>query len=418
MRLLRGALPVLLLVTVVLGGCTGPFGGGGPKEGYTQLDGYVRDTTGRNETAWPNLDNATLTILDNGAFKWIFDQAAPQFTKLTGIKVRREDGTDTAESLKKLQGTKRSGKYDLIWGVDNMLYVKAVRHGDLAAYKPALADRIDPALLFMPSQANDTWFATPADHGFIALNVDPRWAQGNGSLDGLPRLRLASDAFVTENPAVSSPGLGFLLVTIAAYGENPRDSPNTLYDWRAYWRDLFRGPERGDHKAHGCVQVEETWALAYEQHYSAGYGVAQGGQGDKPIVVSYSQSPAYEAANGMNVADVGTPLVANGTTYHQVQTIAIANGTKNLQAAQAWVEFTLTDFFQELTAGYDVMYPAVKTADTAASVDAAYHGLDPPPGSFRAVELSPTYVADNVDRWVTEWREMREDPTVNCKLAT
>lgn len=413
-QLRRAAVAVLVLLVPVLAGCTNPFAPPAPTPGYTDLPGYVRDPTGRNATAWPDLSNATLTLLDNGAFSWTFDDASKQFTQLTGIKVKLEDGTDTLASLQKLESSRRSGKYDLIWGVDNMVYQKAVRNGDLVAYMPRLADRIDPRLVFFQPATNATWYATPADHGYIGLNVDGNSHAFNTTVDSLTKVRLYADQFVTEDPSTSSPGLGFLLITIAAFGENPPYSPNAKYDWKAYWTDLFRGPDRNhDDKSDGCVQVESTWKLAYEQHFSAGYGLQYGGQGDKPIVTSYAESPAYEAANGMDQFAIATPIVANGTTYHQIQTIAIANGTKNLQAAQAWVEFTLTDYFQELTSSKDAMYPAVP----ATNASKFYKGLDPTPGSFRAVEFSPQYVADNVERWLSAWRELREDPTKNCKLA-
>ncbi|MFO1533782.1 MAG: thiamine ABC transporter substrate-binding protein [Thermoplasmatota archaeon] len=339
---------------------------------------------------------------------------------LTGIKVKKEAGGDTGASLAKLEQSRRSGKYDVIYGIDNMVYGKATKNKDLVAYKPFFADRIQPKLVFFAPHDNASWFATPADHGYVGLNVDLNDGGLNGTIESLSRVRLYADRFVTEDPRHSSPGLAFLLTTISAFGENPPYS-NALYDWKAFWSDLLRGPDRNlDGHHEGCVLVAPSWKAAYEQHFSAGYGVAAGGLGDRSIVVSYTTSPAYEQANGMKASDVAVPLLANGTTYHQIQTIAIANGTKNLQAAQAWVEFTLTDAFQELTAPSDVMYPVVAGISTSKG----FKGNDPPPGSFAAVEFPQSFLAtknekgvSNLDRWLGAWAELDENPDLNCNLA-
>jgi len=422
---MRRLLVLTLLVGTAVAGCFGPSSSSPTP--YTQLAGYVRDPTGLNATAWPKLDGVTLTVLDNGAFAWLFNASAAQFKTLTGVTLKRADGQDTEASLQTLEHSKRSGRYDLIWGVDNMDYGWAVWGGkdnlrkgtqssDLVAYRPALANRIEPSLAFPNTTLPGTqglWYATPVDHGYIGINTDRKDPKLNGTaITSFATLRTYADQLVVEDPRTSSPGLGFLLATIDAFGENPSYSSGR-YDWHEYWKDLFRGPDRNhDGRSDGCVLVADTWTDAYVQHFSAGYGTSQGGAGDKPIVVSYSQSPADEVANGMPAVRAAMPLVANGTTYHQIQAVAIANGTKNLQAAEAFVEFTLTDYFQGLTPANDVMYPVVPSVDASST----FHHLDPAPGSFAAVQRDPASVADNLDRWMTEWAQLYQDPTVNCRL--
>ena len=74
---------------------------------------------------------------------------------------------------------------------------------------------------------------TPIDHGEVCLNVDRGWFAERGvapprTLDDLTEPRYRS-LLVVENPATSSPGLSFLLATVARYGE---------HGWEAYWRAL------------------------------------------------------------------------------------------------------------------------------------------------------------------------------------
>ena len=73
---------------------------------------------------------------------------------------------------------------------------------------------------------------------------------------------------VVEDPATSSPGLAFLLATIARYGDG----------WKDYWTAL---------RDNG-VTVAGSWTDAYEGEF------AGGGTGTHPLVVSYATSPPAE----------------------------------------------------------------------------------------------------------------------------
>ena len=74
-----------------------------------------------------------------------------------------------------------------------------------------------------------------------------------------------------ENPATSTPGLAFMLATIAKFGED---------GWQDYWRRL---------RANGVLAVD-----GWEEAYTARFSGAGGSKGKRPIVVSYATSPAAE----------------------------------------------------------------------------------------------------------------------------
>ncbi|HEX2065736.1 MAG TPA: hypothetical protein VHI93_02890, partial [Candidatus Thermoplasmatota archaeon] len=135
------------------------------------------------------------------------------------------------------------------------------------------------------------------------------------------------------------------------------------------------------------------------------YGApAAGGDGraDKPIVNSYTTSPAYEAYSGSTAP--AHVLIAPKSTFHQVETMAIARGTRNLAAAQAWIEFTLTDAYQELQAPQNAVYPVVAGIDVAG----VFGGADPAPGTFQDAGFTSAQLGANVERWVREWTELYE----------
>jgi thiamine transport system substrate-binding protein len=352
---------------------------------YASLGFDGSDTTGRDPDAWPDLSGTTLTILDHGAFS-AFGDAAAQFELLTGAKVEHIEADDTGSALNRAILDRGAPSADVIYGLDNVLLSRAEDAGILEPYTPRLADRVAPQYVFFPNLHDVAWPATPVDHGYIAINADLHHPDLEGvDIATLDDVRQHADHFVTEDPNTSSVGLGFLLATIGTYGEP---------GWHAYWEDLFEGG----------VLVTSGWTEAYEQHFSGGYGPSIGGQGDKAIVTSYTESPAYEAYYERPVDQLASVVTAPSSTFRQVQTMAILAGTPHRAAAQAWIEFTLTDFFQELAAPGNAVYPVVDSVD----VTPTYQGLDPEPGSFEPTVFSYRAVGDNLEGWLREWTDLCE----------
>ncbi len=124
---------------------------------------------------------------------------------------------------------------------------------------------------------------------------------------------------VVENPATSSPGLAFVMATIAHFG------PEKYLD---YWKSL---------RDNG-VQVVDGWETAYYTNFSA-----SSGKGPQPMVVSYASSPAAEVIYATTkVTDAPTAsLIGPGMCFRQVEFIGIVKGTKHRAAAEKFVDFVL-----------------------------------------------------------------------------
>lgn len=397
-RPLRSVAPSLLALVIValLAGCSQP-GASRDQASYAAMGFDGRDTSGRDPEAWPDLEGTTLTILDHGAFS-AFGDAAARFENLTGAKVEHIEADDAGSALNRAIRDHGSPSADVLYGIDNVLLARAEEAGILHGYRPLLGDRVPDEFRFWESRVHAAaWPAAPVDHGYIAVNVDVHHAELDGvEIDSLDDLPGHASLFVAQDPNTSSVGLGFLLATIATYGEGEATGGNGLEGagWHGYWEDLFEGG----------VLVTAGWTEAYEQHFSGGYGPSIGGSGDKPIVVSYSESPAYEAFYGRPAHQLAVPLTAPNATFQQVQTMAILDGTDDLAAAQAWIEFTLTDAFQELAAPGNAVYPVVAGID----VNATYGGLDPAPGSFQPASLDHQHLGENLERWLAEWTALCE----------
>lgn len=369
----RLALLAPALIVASLAGCLGdePLGS---DTTYADL--------GFDGKTWPDLHGAKVTVLDHGAFDYVFGPAKERFEALTNGTLEHIAAQDTGDALNRAIREKDRPSFDVVYGLDNAYLGKAVKAHALQPYTPVLAHRVRPEFVFF--DADQPWPATPADHGYIAVNVDPRANLTVGSLDDV---RANAGAFVTQDPRFSSPGLGFLLATIATYPEGG------AYDWHNYWADLFDGG----------VTVTSDWTTAYTQHFTGGYGQWEAGfTGTKPLATSYSTSPAYEMFYGST--DLNALVLAPKATFHQIETVAIAANPSDLAAAHAFVEFVLTDGFQDLHAEMNAMYPTVGGIDVAK----VYSRLDPAPGSFEAAQPDYTTLAGNVERWVREWTDLYE----------
>ncbi len=338
---------------------------------------------GFDGTTWPDLSGETITILDHGAFDWAFSAAKPLFENLTGAKVvnHAADDAGTALQLAAQDVQAGGGTFDILYGIDNVLMGKAVEEGVFEPYTPFFANHVKPEYRFVPS-ADGAWLATPVDHGYIGINVDPRSDIDIADLDDLIT---HADQFVTEDPRFSSPGLGFLVATVATYGED---------GYLDYWQQLFDGG----------VTVTSGWTEAYVDRFSGGYGQWETGtRSDKAIVTSYTTSPAYEAFYG---GDLNDALTAPQSTFQQIQTMGILKGTQHRAAAEAWIEFTLTPDFQKLAAEYNAIYPVTGGPGVDASVMAVYAGNDPAPGTFQPADFSADVLGDEVSDWVADWADL------------
>lgn len=397
----RAPLLAAILLATALAGCTSPFErpydcwrDAEPSTQAQEREPTAIDFDANADTAyadmgfdgetWPDLTGRTLRVVDHGAFGG-FEEAAAAFKALTGADVEQVAADDAGTALRLVADDRRSGgtSFDVIYGIDNVLMTKAQEAGILAPYTPLLADRVEEPYRFVPTDDEGAWLATPVDRGYIAVNVDPRSGIEVTQWEDLVD---HADDFVTEDPRFSSPGLGFLVASVAAFGEDC---------YLGFWNDLFEGG----------VTVTSGWTEAYVDRFSGGYGqYEEGTRGDKSVVTSYTTSPAYEVY--YEAETLNDVLLAPQSVFEQVQTMAIVEGTTERAAAEAWVEFTLTDDFQVLAAPWNAIYPVVQNDATDASVTDVYGLNAPEPDDLVVAHLTHEQVGRGVDDWVRHWTDL------------
>ncbi|QNN51193.1 thiamine ABC transporter substrate-binding protein [Nocardioides mesophilus] len=243
-----------------------------------------------------------------------------EFTQETGYTVQVLPSGDAGALTNKLVLTKGDPIADMVYGIDNTFVSRAVDEGVLTPYTPS----DNPGAAFEPKGAAAAEQVTPVDYSDVCVNVDDAWFKKEGLRPPrtfedltLPAYR---DLFVTPGPPTSSPGLAFLAATVAKFGDD---------GWQAYWKKLL---------ANGA-KVTAGWSDAYEVDFTAG-----GGNGDRPIVLSYASSPPFTIPEGGTTPTTSALL---DTCFRQVEYAGVLDGAKNPAGAKAFIDFMLGKDFQE-----------------------------------------------------------------------
>lgn len=296
------------------------------------------------------------------------------FTEQTGYEVEVQAAGDAGTLTNKLVLTKGSPIADAAFGVDNTFASRAVSEGVFADYEPA-----DPPSSVEGFELPDEAAAaalTPVDFGDVCVNVDDTWFAEKGieppaTLDDLadPAYK---DLFVTPGATTSSPGLAFLLATIAEYGDG----------WTDYWERLMANGTR----------VTAGWSDAYTVDFTAG-----GGDGDRPIVLSYASSPPFTIPEG---GDEPTTSALLDTCYRQVEYAGVLEGASNPEGAKALIDFLLSPTFQEALPESMYVFPV----DTSVELPELWAQWAKVPDEPLTVD--PDEVAANRDEWLTTWGEI------------
>lgn len=354
--------------------------------------------------AGPPFSGQTLTILDHGAFA-AFDALKPLFEAQTGSTLRHIEAKDAGDAFRQALLGAGNPVADVIYGVDNALFFsnETMDRQVFEPYESPNLVRINATIDVNQFRhpATRALLATPVDHGYVSVNYDVRLAQST-PVEQLPHtLRDLATAewapkFVTENPFTSSPGLGFLIATVYSFPE-----PGN-YTWKDYWRDLFRNGTN--------PVVVEDWTTAYVYHYSGGYGQgSEGFKGDKEIVTSYTTSPAVEVLFGKDYGTTSPPGVSLEPpkgVFHQVETMAILRGTTHSALSRAFLDFCLTESFQNLTAPTMAVYPVIDGIDLPEEFD--LYATSPEVLKILVARPTAIEIGLSLEYWLDEWRAIHQ----------
>ncbi len=301
-------------------------------------------------------------------------EALAAFTAETGVEVEILIAGDTGTMLSKATLTAGNPEGDVMWGIDNTFLSRSI---DGCVFEPyaavALTDLPSEFTQLVPGRE-----ATPVDFGDVCVNYDIAALEAAGvapptSWEDLTSAEYAG-MLVVQNPATSSPGLAFLMGTVAAFGED---------GWAAYWSDLVAND----------VLVVDGWSQAYYEAFSwAG--------GDRPLVVSYGSSPPFEVLFATEALDAAPTGVVESTCVRQVEFAGILRGTEHLGAARQLIDFLVSPAFQQVVALNLFVFPVHPDVE----LDQTFIDYAAIPES--PVSLDPAVIDEHREEWIDEWSRL------------
>ena len=309
----------------------------------------------------------TVTLLAHDSF--VADESLlDAFAERTGITVDVVTAGDTGQMISQSILSAGEPLGDVMFGVDNTFLQRAL---DADLFVPYEAEGlIDVAAEFV---IDDQHRVTPIDFGDVCVNY---WTN---ALPGPVPTALAdltepanAGQLVVQSPESSSPGLAFLLATIAG-------TP----DWEQFWTDL---------RANG-VSVTPDWESAY-------YGEFTSGGGDRSMVVSYASSPPVEVMFAAEPIDEPPTGVLLDSCFRQIEFAGVLAGTAHPDAAGEVIEFLLSKEFQDGIPESMFVFPVSDRAELPATWAAhAQVAQDP-------LILDPADIEANRDEWIDRWVEI------------
>ncbi|MDA7965058.1 thiamine ABC transporter substrate binding subunit [Ruegeria sp.] len=260
---------------------------------------------------------------------------------------------DGAALLSRIRLEGENSDADVVLGLDTNL-IAAAKETGLFAPSPVAADYT------LPIAWNDDVFA-PYDWGYFAFVHNADAAAPTNFRD----LADSDTKIIIQDPRSSTPGLGLLLWVKAAYGDEAPD----------IWAGL----------ADNVVTVTKGWSEAY--------GLFLDGEAD--MVLSYTTSPAYHL-----IAEEDASKATAGFDeghYMQIEVAAKLAGTDQPELADQFLNFMVSEAFQQIIPTTNWMYPAVTPAS---GLPEGFETLTVPE---KALFLDPDEAAAVRDQALAEW---------------
>jgi len=278
---------------------------------------------------------------------------------------------------------------DVLIGVDNILIHTAKAENILEPYlSPGLAN-ISADLV---ANLDPEHYVTPYDYGIIAFYFDSTRINStsvpelnNLTLDDIISLGLA-DQLIVQDPTLSSTGLGFLLWTIAVFGDPTINFDGLLgqQDWREWWK-----------AAKDDLRITPSWDSAFSEWYDANQ--------NRPIMISYGTSPAYSAVlydDDSQGAFLSHEQNQNNA-WLQIEGIGLVNNSPHPDAGKDFIDWFLTVELQDQIAENNWMYPANIHAEVSTTFQNA--AIDPDEVDILNDLISPSFLAENLKMWKDDW---------------
>ena len=265
----------------------------------------------------------------------------------------------SAGILSRVQLEGKNTKADVVLGLDTNLMATAKDTGLLAS------SNVDTSAVKLPIEWTSETFV-PFDYGYFAFVYDTQaLAKPPSSLEEI--VNAPDDLkIIIQDPRTSTPGLGLLLWVKAVYGDKAADA----------WKKLQ--PK--------ILTVTKGWSEAYFSLFL---------NGEAPMVLSYSTSPAYHMA--IDKTDRYQAAAFSEGQYLQVEVAALLESSNNKALGREFLQFMLSKDFQTALPLTNVMYPSTDIGD---DLPAEFNKLIQPES---VLLIDSAEIRDNRKDWLREW---------------
>ena len=276
-------------------------------------------------------------------------EIARLFKEKTGMEVIFADCEDGGQVLSKAILEKKDPYADVVIGIDNNLWKQAYDEGILDSFVPSNANEVKAELWAKLNPLEN--IVTDADVKSSKVTLTPfdfsPFAFIFNTKSGIEAPKCLEDLtkeiyakkIILMDPRTSTPGLGFETWVKTVYGDRADD----------YMKRL------------------EPSILTMTPGWSAGYGMFT--DGEAPLVISYTTSPAYHIEYGEG--DQFQALIFDDGHIMQVEGAGIVKGAKNKKGAQAFIEFLISPEAQNVIPLTQWMFPVNSTIALPKSYDYA-----------------------------------------------
>lgn len=250
-------------------------------------------------------------------------ELAEKFLKKTGKKLTLIDCGEAVQVMNKAFMEKDNPQADVIIGIDNNLASKIRELDILEAYRPKDARKIINQRL--EDELGGDWLLTPYDYSHFSMIFDTESGlEAPASLEDLTK-DIYKKKIILMDPRTSTPGLGFLTWTVSIYGTKAGD----------YWKKL------------------KPSILTMTSSWSEGWGMFM--DGEAPLVVSYTTSPAYNVEYDKNYRYKA--LVFEQGHVEQVEGYGLIKNAPNTEGAKLLMDFLISAEAQNALPLTQWMYP-------------------------------------------------------------
>jgi thiamine transport system substrate-binding protein len=314
----------------------------------------------------------------------ISDEMIEQFTNQSGFEVEIIRTDDAGGILEQMLQTKDAQQADLMIGLDNT-YLQSAIDNCLLQYHSTEVENISIESL----SQNDGDFAVPFDQGYVCINYDENYVDGENVTIPTSLWNLTEEQWIGKiafpSPVTSSPGRAFMVSTID-YFENDEDNTTNAFDW---WRQM---------RNNGAI-FTSGWTESYEIHYTGGYGEWTDGHiGDAAMTISYCHSPGVEAYYSSNWTH-SKSLILPKTSFHQIEYTGIINGAANVVGANQFIEYLLSAEVNSQMPEANLMYSVLNDTDLPETSGYRYHSEIP----TQPCAITSERISEDMDQWLTMW---------------